>query len=240
MSEQVQARGVLIMNGGNSLGRAIALNLGQRPVHIILSDEPDRQEALQATAALVVAAGGQASVLPPSSDEDVLRATYQQAGRLDCLINLFLPRRDQDVGLLYAYPGRLIARGLAAGELLAASTPHGAIINYCSLPALYAGTDLMHHMAAFKGAMTGATRELCCKLGRQGITANCIQTGLIDLPETQSLVSDRVRAVKVPMGRWATAEDVARLVAFLTFKNRYWTGQSILLDGGLTSGITAT
>jgi 3-oxoacyl-[acyl-carrier protein] reductase len=95
-------------------------------------------------------------------------------------------------------------------------------------------------MSTLKGAVTGVTRTLCRKFGRDGVRVNCVQTGLIDLPEAREFIGPELQAVKVPIGRWGRAEDVAKLVAFLALKNRYMTGQVVIIDGGLTAGLTGT
>jgi NAD(P)-dependent dehydrogenase (short-subunit alcohol dehydrogenase family) len=42
------------------------------------------------------------------------------------------------------------------------------------------------------------------------------------------------------VGRWGTPEEVAKFVAFLVVRNGYMTGQAVIMDGGMTAGITGT
>ena len=105
---------------------------------------------------------------------------------------------------------------------------------------MYAGTRLDGFMPIMKGAIMGLTRSLCRTLGSDGIRATCIQSGLIDAPEFRAIASPQVLQVKVPLGRWGRVDDFAKLACFLALKKTYITGQTIILDGGLTAGITGT
>ena len=150
------------------------------------------------------------------------------------------PRSDSDPAEALAYPSRLLARSLVAAEAIVAHTDRGALVSQCFLPAIYCGTRLDDAMPAVKGAITGLTRTLCRRFAHRGLRVNYVQTGLIDLPNLKPGLSEQVRGLKVRTGRWGTAEDVAALIGFLALEDHYMTGQVVLLDGGLTAGLTGT
>jgi NAD(P)-dependent dehydrogenase (short-subunit alcohol dehydrogenase family) len=114
----------------------------------------------------------------------------------------------------------------------------GVIVNHCFLPSMYAGTEIGNYFPMLKGAVTGLTRGLCRRYGKDGIRVNTVMTGLIDMPETRAMASPEVKAAKVPVGRWGTPAEIAKFVAFVALKCTYISGQCLIVDGGLTSGTT--
>jgi 3-oxoacyl-[acyl-carrier protein] reductase len=95
---------------------------------------------------------------------------------------------------------------------------------------------------ALRGAVAAALKSLATEVAAEGITVNTIATGLVmtdrfrKLYDTPEKVAAAVAAV--PMGRAATPEEYAPLVAFLCGEPaRYVTGQTLSIDGGLTAGV---
>jgi NAD(P)-dependent dehydrogenase (short-subunit alcohol dehydrogenase family) len=235
-------KGALI-HGGTSLGRALALELAKQGVKIALYDPGGESTQAQDE---VRAGGGEAFALTgPGAEGDAAEAALiaeavAALGRLDILVNIFVPNPDADPTRIVGYSVALMARCLAAARAMTAAGVQGTIVNHCPLPSMYAGTRIDGLMPIMKGSITGATRSLCRSLGSDGIRAICIQSGLIDAPEFKAIASPEVLQLKVPLGRWGRVDDFAKLASFLALKKTYITGQSIILDGGLTAGITAT
>jgi 3-oxoacyl-[acyl-carrier protein] reductase len=92
--------------------------------------------------------------------------------------------------------------------------------------------------AATKAGLAGLTRALAREAGRFGVTVNCIEPGFIETPMTAS-VPPRVRRAwleRVPLERPGRPEEVAQLVAFVLSRQAgYLTGQTLVLDGGLSA-----
>jgi NAD(P)-dependent dehydrogenase (short-subunit alcohol dehydrogenase family) len=90
--------------------------------------------------------------------------------------------------------------------------------------------------AASKAGLHGLVRTLAIETREYGITANCVLPGMVATPAVLKMpegVLDRVLA-GMPMGRLATPEEVAALVAFLAGEAAgYITAQEISIDGGL-------
>jgi 3-oxoacyl-[acyl-carrier protein] reductase len=75
------------------------------------------------------------------------------------------------------------------------------------------------------------------EVAQRGITANVVAPGYVETELTQSLTDDIKDQIKsqVPAGRFAAAEEVAGVVAFLAGEEAgYVTGQTLAVDGGMT------
>lgn len=92
--------------------------------------------------------------------------------------------------------------------------------------------------AASKAAMMGMARSLAHEVGRFGIRVNCVAPGLIDSDMTQAMPKEKLKAMRqdIPLRRLGQPQEVAKLIDFLISDNsQYLTGQTIVLDGGLTA-----
>jgi 3-oxoacyl-[acyl-carrier protein] reductase len=87
--------------------------------------------------------------------------------------------------------------------------------------------------------MVGLARSLARELGSRGITANVVAPGFVESDMTDALPEERKKAIlgAVPLGRYASADEVAGVVAFLAGDDgAYITGAVIPVDGGLGMG----
>jgi 3-oxoacyl-[acyl-carrier protein] reductase len=93
--------------------------------------------------------------------------------------------------------------------------------------------------AASKAGLVGLARSLARELGSRAITANVVAPGFVDTDMTRALGEDRRAEIlaAVPLGRYATAEEVAAVVRFLASDAAgYVTGAVVPVDGGLGMG----
>jgi 3-oxoacyl-[acyl-carrier protein] reductase len=93
--------------------------------------------------------------------------------------------------------------------------------------------------AASKSGLVGFSRSLARELGSRGITSNVVAPGFVDTDMTADLSDARKAEIRaaVPLGRTATAEEVAAVIGFLaTDDASYVTGAVLPVDGGLGMG----
>lgn len=93
--------------------------------------------------------------------------------------------------------------------------------------------------AAAKAGLIGLARSLARELGSRGVTANVVAPGFVETEMTAALPEARQQEIRanIPLGRYATADEVAGVVRFLVSDDAgYVTGAVIPVDGGLGMG----
>ena len=93
--------------------------------------------------------------------------------------------------------------------------------------------------AASKSGLVGLARSIARELGSRGITANVVAPGFVTTDMTAALPEARQKEIlgQVPLGRYASAEEIAGVVRFLAGDAAgYITGAVVPVDGGLGMG----
>ena len=115
----------------------------------------------------------------------------------------------------------------------------GAVINVASAVALH-GAPTMAHYGAAKSALVSLTQTLALETAWAGVRVNALLPGWVDTDLTDFLRhSDEVEGgllSRVPMARWGRVEEIAEPAVFLASSAAsFMTGQSLVVDGGLTA-----
>ena len=121
-----------------------------------------------------------------------------------------------------------------------ASVGGGAIVVTSSTNGWFVEANLAHYNAS-KGAVVALMRSAALDLARFGIRVNAVEPSMVKTRAafiTQDPAGAADYLKRVPLGRFAEPEEIAAAVAFLASDQAsYITGQSLVLDGGLTLGI---
>lgn len=236
----------LVTGASRGLGRAIALQLASQGYPVIINYQ-SRDDAAQAVANEITAAGGEAELLKfdvscPEAAEAAIEEwenTHPDA-YIDVLINNAGIRRDAlmifmqneqwhnvlDVTLNgFFYLTRRLLKNMMTKR-------HGRIINIASLSGIKGLPGQVNYSAA-KAALIGATKALAQEVAPRKVTVNAIAPGFIETDMTGDLPVNELKKM-VPMNRFGKPEEVASLAGFLASDNAsYITGEVISINGGL-------
>src|SRR5437660_6876627 len=117
----------------------------------------------------------------------------------------------------------------------------GSVINVASFVALVGAATSQISYTASKGAVLALSRELSVEFARRGVRVNALCPGPVETPMLLRLFADdpaafERRRVHLPMGRLATAREIANAALFLASdESSYVNGSTFVVDGGLTA-----
>lgn len=114
-----------------------------------------------------------------------------------------------------------------------------AIVGISSIEGL-TGNGLIPAYCASKSGLLGLTRSMAHALGPEGIRVNAVCPGAVDTPMLAPLLAlpEAVARLqeRIPLGRVAEPEDIAKVVRFLLSDDAaYITGTYVVVDGGMTA-----
>jgi 3-oxoacyl-[acyl-carrier protein] reductase len=242
-------RVAVVTGGSRGIGREIVKRLCRSGVAVCFSYRQDAQaaaavvEELRATGATVQAMVADARDAAASAA--LVEKTIAEHGRLDILINnagitadKLLPQMDlvQWTSVIETSLNGLYGATKAA-TLKMMRQKAGRIVNLTSVSGLVGIAGQTNYSAA-KAAIIGFTRSLAKEMAPWGIPVNAVAPGFV---ETDMLggftAAQRTAAVgRVPMRRFASADEIAGLVGYLVLDApTYLTGQTLVIDGGLSS-----
>jgi NAD(P)-dependent dehydrogenase (short-subunit alcohol dehydrogenase family) len=226
----------LITGGANGIGRAAAEGFARRGAKVVVVD---RDEAGgEATADAIRHGQGQAMFVPAdvtrSADvQNYVRATVEAFGAIDCFFNnagiegKVVPTAEYDEDIFDAVIAvnlKGVFLGLRHVLPVMLRQMRGAIVNTASTAGL-AGSPGLSAYVASKHGVIGLTRTAAGEVGRAGIRVNAVCPGPTDTRMIHSLedqadptdparIAARYRA-SIPLGRYATAQEIADVVIFL-------------------------
>ena len=109
----------------------------------------------------------------------------------------------------------------------------GRIVNIASVDGFVALPEMAHYAAA-KAGVISLTRTFAATYAQDGILVNAVAPGLTDTPRVRAHDRASVVTPRIPLGRLATAREIAGAVCFLGgSENTYITGEVMIVSGGL-------
>lgn len=109
-----------------------------------------------------------------------------------------------------------------------------SIVNVCSTSA-HTGAEFTKYTAS-KGGLLAYTKNLAQRVAQFGATCNSISPGGVITPINQHIINDAylydLCKEETLLHKWATANEIADWIYFLTVQNKSMTGQDIIVDNG--------
>jgi NAD(P)-dependent dehydrogenase (short-subunit alcohol dehydrogenase family) len=241
----------VITGAAQGIGKRTAEVLAERGYSLALSDLRSPSETMRA----VSAAGAQVLECVGDISDDAVVSRFaetvkQRWGRVDVLVNnagisMIAPaetlsgkdyRKVLEINLVAPF---LLAKAFGA---LMLQQERGSIINVSSVAGLVAVADRAAYNAS-KHGLIGLTRTLAVEWGGRGVRVNAVCPGWV---KTEMDVADQAAGGsytdaditgRVPMGRFASPDDIAKAIAFLADpqESGFVNGHALAVDGGWTA-----
>ncbi len=242
MGERINEPRVVFITGGNrGIGAAIAERFAQAGDRVVVGHRTSSAPDFSARITSI-----NVDVRDSTTLDSAFATIESELGPVEILVanagvtrdNLILRMSDEDFDEVSQvnFAGAFKTVKRAAKGML--KIKRGRIILIGSVVGML-GSAGQSNYAATKSALVGLARSLARELGSRSITANVIAPGFVETDMTDALSSGRKAeiAAAVPLGRFASPEEVAQVAFFLASSGAsYITGAVIPVDGGLGMG----
>jgi acetoacetyl-CoA reductase len=243
--KRVEGKTALVTGASRGIGRAIAIELAREGAKVAINYASSDSKAKE-LAEEVKEMGGSAIIYKADIGNSkearaMVAAVAKEFGHLDILVNNAGITRDC---LLAAMTDEQFAQVIqtnlcgcfyctsAAIPIMTAQS-YGRIVNISSLNGQVPAVGQANYSAS-KGGMLAFTRTAALELVNFGITVNAVCPGYTetDMVDAVSPAIQTIIKGKIPMSRFAHAEEIAKAVLFLVADGDFITGQQINVNGG--------
>ncbi|HET9065300.1 MAG TPA: SDR family oxidoreductase [Gemmatimonadales bacterium] len=241
MSRELAGRVALVTGGARRLGRAFALGLAERGMHLGVH-HGHSPEAAQEVVASIRASGGTAVAfeadLTDAAQASALPDRVAKAfGRLDVLVNsaAVMERLAVDAVRVEDWDAQMDLNLRAPFLLAQQAAPHlrrhgGTIVNVADLSGFEPWPNYPVHSVS-KAGLVMLTQVLAAAFAPE-ITVNAIAPGTVLLPEDYDDARRAFLAETTPLQRLGTPDDAVQALLYLVERATFVTGDTLVVDGG--------
>ena len=250
---RLDGKTALVTGGGRGLGQYMAEALSDAGASVVLCSRS--LETLEEVKAEIEDRGGKAlalecDVTEPEDVDSMVAKTEEAFGAIDVLVNNSgtawgapaeeMPVEKFDLVVEVNVRGTFLM-SQAVGRRMIERGEGGKIVNIASIAGLIGGRpDYMQTIGynSSKGAVISMTQNLATSWARHGINVNAIAPGWFPTDMSGGLIKEFEEKMlnDIPLRRFGQPEDIKGAVVFLASPAAdYMTGQTIVVDGGLTA-----
>lgn len=247
MQKLLSGKTAIVTGGSRGIGRAIVLELAKEGANVVFSYHSSEAKAFELVSE-IEALGSQGLAVKSDAAsfiaaKELCDAAIAKFSTIDIVVNNAGITRDTLLMRMSEEQwDEVIDNNLKSAFNLTkhASTimlkqKRGSIINITSIVGLKGQAGQVNYSAS-KAGMIGLTKSVADELGSRNIRCNAIAPGFIQTEMTDELPEDLKKRYldQIPMKRFATADEVAKVVVFFASDmSSYVTGQVIGVCGGL-------
>ena len=243
----LRGRRALVTGGSRGIGAATARLLARAGAHVMIGYRMRAEEAGRVVAELrargVTAMAHGADLSTAEGAESLVRETVRQLGGIDCFIGNAGVWPEEEVPLAEIDDARWMRTMrenvdsifFTTRAVARVITDHGRIV-LISSTAGQRGEAYHADYGTSKGAVIALTKSLAVELAHRDITVNSVAPGWVDTEMVAGALAGEVRARvdgAIPLGRIASADDIAGPIVFLCSPlARHITGEILNVNGG--------
>lgn len=235
----------VVTGAGRGIGAVIAKDLIEEGATVYVPDLDAQRSEKMATNLGQSAKAGKLDVTKHTDVQAFFSRLEEEVGGVDYLVNcaggyvplipsLSITEHEYDLVMDSNLKGTFLCCQSAVPQMIERNG--GAIVNFSSLAGRQTSPALGSHYTAAKAGVLGLTRHFAKEFGANGIRVNAVAPGTTEGERVAGLLSseDRTRQLGgIPLGRFATADDLSPVVLFLLSDDaRYITGATIDINGG--------
>ena len=243
----LQGRVAIVTGGSRGIGRAIVKKLAEEGANVAFNFLKSEEKALTLKKEIEEKGGNALTFRQDVKDYGAIKMMVEGVkshfGRLDIIVNNAGILRDKALMLMEEQDWEdVISTNLSgAFNLVRAAIvtfmkqKSGNIINITSVAGIK-GMPRQVNYSASKAGIIGLTKALAREVGPYNVRVNAIAPGYIDTDMVTGFKEAQKDEIlkRIPLNRFGTAEEVAKVVAFVASDAaQYITGQVITIDGGL-------
>ena len=244
--KRLDGKTALVTGASRGIGRAIAIELAQQGAKVAINYASSDAKA-KALAEEINETGGiaiiyKADIANSEEARAMVAAVAKEFGHLDILVNNAGITRDCLLPVMTDEQFAQVIQTNLCGCFYCTSAAipimtrqsYGRIVNISSLNGQVPAIGQANYSAS-KGGMLAFTRTAALELVNSGITVNAVCPGYTetDMVDAVSPAIQTIIKGKIPMGRFAHAEEIAKAVLFLVADGDFITGQQINVNGGV-------
>jgi acetoacetyl-CoA reductase/3-oxoacyl-[acyl-carrier protein] reductase len=242
---RLDGKSALVTGASRGIGKAIALELAREGAKVgvnFASNEAKAREVAEEIARL----GGscillKANLADPKEARGMVKRAADHFGHLDILVNNAGITRDKLLPKMTDEDWEEVIRTNLNGVFFCTSAAipimtaqsYGRIVNISSMNGQVGAMGQANYSAS-KGGVIAFTRTAAVELAKFNITVNSVSPGYTETDMFAKVPMDlqaKIKA-KIPLGRFAQAEEIAKAVIYLVAEGDYVTGQTISVNGG--------